>query len=651
MRCADQGRALTLVTIGPFRIYRAPGSVAFLSCGSALQPILPKSQVWCVDEESSKFILQIRRPQYWRIELPIGDDEEVRWAQQLREVFDAILQFEKTECPFNRPFTVELPDRPETRYRPWTARRSSASLPLASITPEIARLHDGTSRGSICGGDFRTLFEMRRALNEHATSLLLPRRDSMSSESGLSVGGQGNDRASSSLFPGRVERPRSVSAVPPQRPLFMGGSLPKIREAAPPSDLTTEAPHFTSPTESLESIRGRESWLPTPLPPSPPLSTPGSPRSSSQQFQTPHVPRVADAAQSTLDQPVTFKSSQIWGAATTDSLSKSESSTATARSSIHEPDCPPASAQQQPADTTRPATATPTTPSPETPFKTASSTPVPTTPSPSSPSARGRRPPVRRATTTSSFSSPFSSPSSPHRALSPLPPAANLLTTRLHPPPRATAAASGPTAPAASPPPALQNTNALVAAVRRLPMTVLQRTCAILFSPPSYLIRLMLKVAARIMAGEWRGLVFGLGEGGERVSVAWDWSDDDGDDDEGGSGGGHGGGRGGGRGGDDFWLRGRTGPGRAKMVGAFPDSEDEEEDYGGDDYDGDDGGVGPLDKSVLASPGRRGRGRGRGGGATPGKKAGGRGVEQGTAAAAKAGGKQGKESDSESGVD
>ncbi|EOO01546.1 hypothetical protein UCRPA7_2956 [Phaeoacremonium minimum UCRPA7] len=35
----------------------------------------------------------------------------------------------------------------------------------------------------------------------------------------------------------------------------------------------------------------------------------------------------------------------------------------------------------------------------------------------------------------------------------------------------------------------------------------------------------MLKVAARIAAGEWRGFVFGTGDEGERVDVRWDWSD------------------------------------------------------------------------------------------------------------------------------
>ena len=92
---------------GPFRIYRAPRSVAFLSCGSALQPILRKSQCWCIDEVNSKFILQIRRPNYWRIEVPVDDPEDQQRAEELREVLNNVLQFEKTECPFKRTFTVD----------------------------------------------------------------------------------------------------------------------------------------------------------------------------------------------------------------------------------------------------------------------------------------------------------------------------------------------------------------------------------------------------------------------------------------------------------------------------------------------------------------------------------------------------------------
>ncbi|EEY21341.1 conserved hypothetical protein [Verticillium alfalfae VaMs.102] len=126
------------IAIGPFRIYRAPGSVAFLNCGSALQPILPKSQCWCIDEVSNKFVLQIRRPQYWRIEVPVSDPEEKELAHALRGVFDQILQFEKTACPFKRSFTIALPEKPKTpiKKRPWTPVRRSDITPTATTIVE-----------------------------------------------------------------------------------------------------------------------------------------------------------------------------------------------------------------------------------------------------------------------------------------------------------------------------------------------------------------------------------------------------------------------------------------------------------------------------------------------------------------------------------
>ncbi|KAK4032381.1 inheritance of peroxisomes protein 1-domain-containing protein [Parachaetomium inaequale] len=583
------------IAVGPFRIYRAPGSVAFLSCGSALQPILPKSQAWCVDEESSKFVLQIRRPQYWRIEVPVEEQEDVRRAHQLRDVFDTILQFEKTECPFQRSFTVELPERPQTpvKKRPWTpARRSSASLPLTPATPvEVARLHEGTPRGSICMGDLRTALDARRSLNEHARNLEAPTEEPVLRESG---------NWGASLRPtAPIERPRSVSAAPPQRLPLIAVPLPKIRETGP-ADLPAEAPSFTSPTESLESVHGRESWLPTPLPPSPPLSTPGSPRSSSHLLQVQNVPEIANPHHEP-SHTITSKPSQTWSVATAESLAESQCSTTTAPSSVHDPEYSPACAQQ-PADTTQP-TPTPAKDEPETPLKTASSSPTQTSPSP-----RGRRPPIRRATTTTTTTT-SSSISPSRRALSPLPPTANLLTTttphQRTPSPITAAAAAG-----ARPKPGSRSSSSMaaataqgaLAAVRRLPMTVLHKTCEILMSPPSHLISLMLKVAARITAGEWRGLVFGMGEGGERVSVTWDWSDDDEDHRRRrrGTHRGRGGNdvwvegfefdgrRGGGGGVDDFW-RGPRRTGRVRMVGAFPESDDDEDE---DDEEE----VGPLDR-------------------------------------------------------
>lgn len=64
-----------------------------------------------------------------------------------------------------------------------------------------------------------------------------------------------------------------------------------------------------------------------------------------------------------------------------------------------------------------------------------------------------------------------------------------------------------------------------LAVVRNLPGAIINKTVEILLSPPGHLVNLMLKVAAKIAAGEWRGLVFGMGEGGESIPVHWDYSD------------------------------------------------------------------------------------------------------------------------------
>ncbi|TGJ86245.1 hypothetical protein E0Z10_g2545 [Xylaria hypoxylon] len=138
------------IAAGAFRIYRAPGSVAFLSCGSALQPILPRSQCWCINEDNSRFILQIRRPQYWRIEVPVVHPDDTLRALVLRDVFDKILLFEKTECPFERSFTVQLPDPPETpvKKKAWTAEgKNLISSPFQSDLSPPAHSPKAISRG------------------------------------------------------------------------------------------------------------------------------------------------------------------------------------------------------------------------------------------------------------------------------------------------------------------------------------------------------------------------------------------------------------------------------------------------------------------------------------------------------------------------
>lgn len=56
---------------------------------------------------------------------------------------------------------------------------------------------------------------------------------------------------------------------------------------------------------------------------------------------------------------------------------------------------------------------------------------------------------------------------------------------------------------------------------RHIPTAIIQKTCEILLSPPSHLLHLMINIASKIAAGEWRGVLFsGYGE------VAWDFEED-----------------------------------------------------------------------------------------------------------------------------
>ena len=71
--------------------------------------------------------------------------------------------------------------------------------------------------------------------------------------------------------------------------------------------------------------------------------------------------------------------------------------------------------------------------------------------------------------------------------------------------------------------------------VKSLPMAIIAKTCEMIMGPPSSLLRLILRVAAKIASGQWRGLVYGYGEDGEEIPVQWDysgsefsdWSDDE----------------------------------------------------------------------------------------------------------------------------
>ncbi|KAI9708309.1 MAG: hypothetical protein M1820_004013 [Bogoriella megaspora] len=98
---------------GPFRIYHVPGSVNFLNSGNFLHAILPKSQCWCVDGAST-FVFRVGMNTYYRIELANDTDLDKAGIEELKLVFDKVLLYEKTACPFKKGSSDHLPQEPET---------------------------------------------------------------------------------------------------------------------------------------------------------------------------------------------------------------------------------------------------------------------------------------------------------------------------------------------------------------------------------------------------------------------------------------------------------------------------------------------------------------------------------------------------------
>ena len=93
-------------------------------------------------------MLQIRKPQYWRIEVPNEDDEEKARVEELKLVLSKVLLFERTPCPFQRDFVVELPEAPQTPTvkRPW--RPVQGPLPYSSPSRENKIVGEDDSRPS-----------------------------------------------------------------------------------------------------------------------------------------------------------------------------------------------------------------------------------------------------------------------------------------------------------------------------------------------------------------------------------------------------------------------------------------------------------------------------------------------------------------------
>ncbi|KAH6677481.1 inheritance of peroxisomes protein 1-domain-containing protein [Halenospora varia] len=544
------------IAIGPLRIYRAPGSVAFLNCANALQPILPKSQCWCVDGDS-KFVLQIRRPQYWRIEVPNKDLDEKQRVEELKEVLSKVLLFEKTPCPFQRHFTVQLPEAPQTpvKKKPWKPVIDPSSSPVLqpnclengygfglvetsstqsrpatprpeTPTPEkimkisdtsatVTEIHTGTG-DSVPKKELD--FEPEDQLPKQKLPIISPSTPPKTPEPILLVERSLEIESSPSALSVASQTTPSLLEFP-----VTPTANDEVRGEVEDSDSFSDATDDTNITPRSQLQPSYQALVVEPeaecrpqalqnctrsVTAPPVLSLITSPPSKHRQKSPLRSSVVAESDSGFSSSVESFHSTQSWH-------SPLDPSPETAEDKSESPKYP------YPHDTivlpkrghnrqTSEITTSPQTPgaweSAEEPDDSHSDqsnlSPLPTTPTLTADAGEksdeentevvtppAARPSIRHRATTSS--------NSRRRELSPLPAAVNLFS----PPPR--------------------RSSRRMQTARHIPTAIIQTTCKILLSPPSHLINLMLNIASKIAAGEWRGFLFsGYGE------VHWDFEDE-----------------------------------------------------------------------------------------------------------------------------
>ncbi|KAF5626418.1 hypothetical protein F52700_8663 [Fusarium sp. NRRL 52700] len=503
------------------------------------------------------------------VELPVDDPEDQQRAEELREVLDKILQFEKTECPFKRTFTVDLPEQVPVTILPWTPRaqpmtpseeatlasstdsrrssfvgRASTPTPLiprqprdiptspiptrpettaSSVVPSNISLYEeygmnldplqplGT--GTAGTGPLEAVPEHRgeqgspNVLDSHDKSSVLsssPTEDDspvyqLHEGSGNRGGNMkarlrrrtGNFTTRSATMPPHMMPTRdksAPSASTSREPLLRSVSettrKPTGRAAdtafspqkknkgdvkapqSPQQKVNAQQPRFLR-RDSEESFHSVESWHSSGAPqhPSPPTS---QAESSMEANNDPYEADRLSAGKRNKSSHSRGSSPMpcAWESDSDDSETSDESSSSDADSvrELRNDAFPKLDAGPSTTATT----------APQRPFV-----------------------PRHRATT--------GSISVRRRALSPLPPAANLFT------PASTMER--------------RPYRSKLETVKNLPMAIIAKTYEMILGPPSSLIRLILKVAAKIASGQWRGLVYGYGEDGEEIPVQWDYSE------------------------------------------------------------------------------------------------------------------------------
>lgn len=450
------------------RFYRANESAAFLHSGSTLRrPILPKSRCWCVDGES-KFVLRTGRNDYYRIELPTASADDRLKVEELKTTLGKLLQYETTPCPFKRGFTVDLPEPPKTRKRPWRPREQTQPMPTSDGSPTVnraRRLWEKPEKGmTLKNAEYPSLDEDQEDLEEQLEDMT----DSMAEHSASSsdLGHESEATEDMGLTPKDARRTtegKFDSYKTSTRPVAMSNGRaitapPQLSLKTVPSSNATEASassqsvleDTTSLSSSMDSFHSFHSPI-SPLLPSPTLPSLSSSPGLDKGIGLP-VNRVRSHKRDDSEMTITASDHEIWGLS------------------------PMPTASNNAGDSTPPAD--PQTPTLVSDATSQSVSPEAITPSPGQ--FRHRKNARRQ------------------RSCSPLPSPTNLCAPR-----------SG------------------LSGHQHLTTAILQKTYSLLMSPPAQLVALMLNIAAMIASGTYRGFSHGYGEAGQRIPCSWDFSDTD----------------------------------------------------------------------------------------------------------------------------
>ncbi|KAL9000867.1 MAG: hypothetical protein Q9169_000622 [Polycauliona sp. 2 TL-2023] len=453
------------IAAGPLRIYRVLGSVAFLKSGATLKPILAKSQCWCVDGES-KFVLPVGPHTFYRIELPIATTEDRAKVEEFKRMLAKVLQYETTQCPFRRGFTIELPEKPKTPVpkKPWKPRERPHPEPTAEVSYKAEWKHPMWRKppvlverlsvlDGLVEGEGECLDEYTDSVHEDGAGSSGRSLDSGTSGDLNSTPKQFSCHEQLSTDPFKTPtRPRTLKTgraitAPPQLSLRTTPLSDTVENDAQTPDTLDDTDSLSSSAESFHSFHSPIS----PLPPSPRFLG-RTTISCSEGFASIAVPKLRNHKRDDSEVTIIVDSDDIWdkaGSITLDQVADVTSSKS--------PQTPPLL-----SDTTSQSEGT----SPEL-----------ITPSPLELRSRLRK--------------------SRRRSKSPLPSPANVY----------------------SPSSRLSG--------HHLTTAILQKTCSMLLGPPVSLVALMLNIASRIMNGTYDGFPLGYASSSQRIPCSWDFSDTD----------------------------------------------------------------------------------------------------------------------------